>query len=261
LAGREFRLRVREDSALVGRTLQDLDLRASAGINLLTIERRERFGRRLIQPTADSRLEADDVLLLDAFGPQIDIDGVADRFGLARQPLAGTYFSDRAQDIGMAEVMLPAYSPLIGKTLVQARFRSLFNLAVIGLKRGQHPHRESLRDEPLCAGDTLLVVGPWRAIRQLRPDTSQLVIIQLPVEFDEAPPAATRAPHALAILLLVIGLMATGTLPNVQAALIGCLLLGLFGCIDMASAYRAIHWQTLVLIVGMLPFAVALQKT
>src|SRR5690606_25677520 len=55
LAGREFRLRVREDSALVGRTLQDLDLRASAGINLLTIERRERFGRRLIQPTADSR--------------------------------------------------------------------------------------------------------------------------------------------------------------------------------------------------------------
>lgn len=49
--------------------------------------------------------------------------------------------------------------------------------------------------------------------------------------------------------------------PNVVAALVGCLLMGLFRCIDMDGAYRAIHWQSLVLIVGMLPFALALQKT
>jgi di/tricarboxylate transporter len=29
----------------------------------------------------------------------------------------------------------------------------------------------------------------------------------------------------------------------------------------MESAYRSIHWQSLILIVGMLPFALALQKT
>jgi len=50
-------------------------------------------------------------------------------------------------------------------------------------------------------------------------------------------------------------------LPNVHAALVGCLLMGLFGCIDLASAYRAIHWPTLILIVGMLPFSIALQRT
>ena len=55
--------------------------------------------------------------------------------------------------------------------------------------------------------------------------------------------------------------MVSGAVPNVQAALIGCLLLGLFRCIDMNSAYRSIHWQSLVLIVGMLPFSLALQKT
>jgi len=37
--------------------------------------------------------------------------------------------------------------------------------------------------------------------------------------------------------------------------------MGAFRCIDMDSAYRAIHWQSLLLIVGMLPFALALQKT
>ena len=37
--------------------------------------------------------------------------------------------------------------------------------------------------------------------------------------------------------------------------------MGLLGCIDLASAYRSIDWKTIVLIVGMLPFSVALQRT
>jgi len=37
--------------------------------------------------------------------------------------------------------------------------------------------------------------------------------------------------------------------------------MGAMGCMDLESAYRSIHWKTLVLIVGMLPFSIALQKT
>lgn len=59
---------------------------------------------------------------------------------------------------------------------------------------------------------------------------------------------------------MVVG-MVTGVVPHVIAALIACLLMGLFGCIDMPTAYRAIHWPTLLVIVGMLPFAHALEKT
>ena len=66
---------------------------------------------------------------------------------------------------------------------------------------------------------------------------------------------------ALACLLLTLGLMVSGIVPNVQAALIGCLLMGLTGCVDLRSAYRSIHWPSLVLIVGMLPFSLALQRT
>ena len=55
--------------------------------------------------------------------------------------------------------------------------------------------------------------------------------------------------------------MVSGVVPNVQAALIGCLLMGALGCIDFASAYRSIDWKTIVLIVGMLPFSIALERT
>jgi len=63
------------------------------------------------------------------------------------------------------------------------------------------------------------------------------------------------------VLGLVVVLMATGIVPNVQAALIGCLLMGLFACVDFNSAYGSISWKTIVLIVGMLPFSLALQRT
>jgi di/tricarboxylate transporter len=37
--------------------------------------------------------------------------------------------------------------------------------------------------------------------------------------------------------------------------------MGAFGCISLESAYRSIDWKTIVLIVGMLPFSIALQRT
>ena len=74
-------------------------------------------------------------------------------------------------------------------------------------------------------------------------------------------PVQGKALPALLCLILMVGLMVSGVVPNVLAALIACLLMGAFGCIDLDNAYRSIHWKSLVLIVGMLPFSIALQKT
>jgi hypothetical protein len=63
------------------------------------------------------------------------------------------------------------------------------------------------------------------------------------------------------VLGLVVAPMISGVVSNVQTALIGCLLMGLLGCVDFNSAYRCINWKSLVLIVGMLPFSLALQRT
>ncbi|PKP83362.1 MAG: SLC13 family permease [Alphaproteobacteria bacterium HGW-Alphaproteobacteria-18] len=260
LAGREHRLRVKPASPLVGRTIGEMDLRGGAGVNILAIERGWRFSRRLIQPRASSELGAGDILLLDLSGRAPDIDAIARDYGLERQILAGAYFSDHAQDIGMAEVMVPDPSPLIGRTVIGTRFRSRHDVTVIGLKRGREAVEGNILNTELELGDTLLVIGPWRAIRALD-DAREMIVLNLPTEFDEAPPAASRAPFALLSLGVMIVLMVWGVIPNVQAALIACLLMGLFACVNLNAAYRSIHWQSLVLIVGMLPFSIALQKT
>lgn len=118
-----------------------------------------------------------------------------------------------------------------------------------------------LRDEVLRLGDELLLVGRWKAIEALQAGARDLVLRDVPVERADVLPVASKAPQALACLLLVVILMVWGIVPNVQAAFIGCLLMGALGCITLESAYRSIDWKTLVLIVGMLPFSIALQKT
>jgi di/tricarboxylate transporter len=87
------------------------------------------------------------------------------------------------------------------------------------------------------------------------------VVFGLPAEMEEVLPVTGRAGHAVACLVLVVALMVSGLVPNVLAALIGCLLMGLLGITDLNSAYRSIDWKTIVLIVGMLPFSIALQRT
>src|SRR5690606_31875935 len=87
------------------------------------------------------------------------------------------------------------------------------------------------------------------------------IVLDLPVEGEEMAPAANQTPFALLSVAVMVVLMVTGAVPNVIAALIACLMLGLTRCVDLASAYRSIHWPTLLLIVGMLPFATALEKT
>lgn len=261
LAAHEHRLRVTAASGLRGRTLADLDLRASSGIHVIGIERAARFERRLLRPTAATVLKAGDTLLVDLVERADDIDALAARHALERLPLSGHYFADRAQDIGMAELMIPATSRLIGLSPFEARFRTRYDLAIVGLKRGREAHPGPLGHEKLALGDTLLVAGPWRAIRRVGQDRRDLVMLSLPVEEEDVVPAPSRAPHALLALAATVALMVTGAVPDVQAALIGCLIMGATGCLAMPHAYRAIHWQTLLLIVGMLPFSLALQRT
>ena len=161
----------------------------------------------------------------------------------------------------MAEVLLLPTSDLVGKTVLETRFRTRFGLTVVGLRHGLVAREGSLLNEALAVGDTLLLIGPWKDIKKLRSDSRDLVIIKLPAELDEVLQVPGKAPHALACLALVVGLMVSGLVPNVQAALIGCLLMGALGCIDLVSAYRSIDWKTLFLIVGMLPFSIALERT
>lgn len=257
LAGREHRVEVSRSSPLVGQSLEQSRLRTKTGAMLVAIQR----GKTLISPTAKSEILAGDVLLVDLSAPPAEVERICSDLALLPRPLSGGYFRDQSQEIGMAEVLLPATSTLVDRSIVDAHFHDEYGLRVIGLRRGRDAYEGDLREEPLRVGDTLLVLGPWRSIQNLQTHRDDLVVLNLPVEMGEVLPAPGKSWQAIGCLALVVGLMVSGVVPNVVAALIGGLLMGALGITDLTSAYRSIDWKTLVLIVGMLPFSIALQRT
>ncbi|MBK1618885.1 SLC13 family permease [Lamprobacter modestohalophilus] len=268
LAERELRAQIAPDSPAIGQSLAALGLTPDRGLRVIALERKRAYGGCVIGPDDETLLAAGDVLLLDRATSTATDDAQTQplpqcaELGLEPLPLSGLYFADRAQSIGMAEVILPAESRLLGKTLDEAGVQLERGLHAVGLRRGRSVLDAEARAETrLQAGDTLLLVGAWAAIEQLRGQDHDLVTTNLPKELDERLPAAKRAPYAVLSLAVTVGLMVSELLPAMHAALVGVLLMLLFRCIDLDNAYRAISLRTLVLIAGMLPFGMALERT
>ena len=262
LAKREYRLRVLPDSILANKELKDLGLRQE-GINLLAIERKKGKQIRLLKPTGETQLQTDDVLLLDVSHGIKDISNKASESGLEMLNLLPDqhYLTDYLQDLGMTEAIVSPESPLIGSSILDNKIRSNTGLTVVGLSRGQKVITEEFNCTTIKAGDILLVTGFWKDILRAKEEKKNLVMLYIPVEFDEVLPVANKALYAMGVLALVIIAMVAGWIPNVQAVLLGCLLLGVLGIMNMNSAYQSISWKSLILIVGMMPFSLALQRT
>lgn len=261
LTGRARRLAIRPGSPMVGQRLDDLKLRERYGANVIGVERWRRFRRVIVNVNGVSEFRARDVLLIDMSAVEVDLREFCAEQLLEPMVLRGEYFSDQALDVGMAEISLIPESELIGKSVREIAFRTRYGLNVVGLKRDGIALEGSLADEPLLMGDIILVVGNWKLISQLGQKGRDFVVLNMPVEVSEASPAHSQAPHAIFCLVLMVALMLTDEIPNPIAAIIACLLMGKFRCIDAESAYKAIHWPSIILIVGMMPFALALQKT
>lgn len=101
LGSREYRLRVKPRSPLLGRRLGELDLSNRIGARIIVIERGVGRARRLLPRSDDATLEVGDVLLVDLDDDSIEVESLARDYGVELLPTSGTYFTDRAQDVGL----------------------------------------------------------------------------------------------------------------------------------------------------------------
>jgi di/tricarboxylate transporter len=268
-----FRLRVRRGSAVVGKSIQDCGLREQFGVSILEIWRdaapqevAKLGGRRLIlQPDPDSiPVEADTLLkngdLLIVQGEANDVSYAAAALNLAVQPAQiDDYTSLANHEIGLAEVLLPPRSTLVGKTIAETRFGTLFNLTVLGIRRPGIEEELDLKNTALRFGDSLLVQGPWENIQALRQRPRDFVVIGQPEEMIGAP-ARRKAPIALLILAGMLVLLVSNTLTVAAASMLAALAMILAGCLTIDDAYAAVDWKSIVLVAGMLPMSTALEK-
>ncbi len=256
-------LQILPHSPIAGKLLQEMQLRSLHKINILGAERQERFRKEFFVPHGHTEMKAGDILIVHAPILNPDADSLWTTLGLKPIPPAtqGDHLTGTTHELGMAEIILPPDSQIVGQSITSLHFRSKYDLNVIGLRRKRQAVENDLIEEVIHEGDTLLVFGSWNSIRKLQLHAHDFVLLTLPAEADKVAPALQKAPFALLSVFIMVVLMVTGIVPNVIAAFIGCLLMGLFGCLTADSAYKSINWPSLVLIAGMIPFAIALERT
>ena len=267
-----FRVRIPQDSEVVGKTMGSLDLRNRYGLNILEIRRQDnvqqRFMRTVKQYSApDTVLDGNDVLYLS--GDRSQVQRFADDCRLTLMDDHSTEETgDTASldfyDIGIAEVLLMSSARVNNHTVREAGFREKFNVNVLGIRRKQEYLLQDIADVKMHEGDVLLVQGGWKDIARLSNEDEDWVVLGQPLEEAAKVTLDYKAPIAALIMVLMVVLMVFDFIPvaPVTAVLIAAVLMVMTGCVrGMEGAYKTINWQTIVLFAAMMPMSLALEKT
>ncbi|MCO5206315.1 MAG: SLC13 family permease [Anaerolineae bacterium] len=267
-----YRLLVPVTSTLAGKTIADSHLGSDYDVTVLKIMRKPQpeNGKPLAlrtqdpihdQPvlvTAQTHVRADDTLIVR--GDRVDVDKAAAHWELLVQPAKPKDIKALVgRDVGIAEVLFPPRSQLLGRTVADALFAQQYGLQVLGIHR---PGRDDLIDPRgvrLQFGDTIIVQGSWDNIAQLKKRRRQFIVLGDP-ETMESPPHRERSSIALIIMLAMVLAMIFGSYTTVVVTMTAALAMIVFRCLTMDEAYRSINWPSIILIAGMIPMSTALEK-
>ncbi len=171
----------------------------------------------------------------------------------------------KSEEWGFVELLILPGSILIGKTLKQLRKQTFKNALPIAIKKRRNIRntkerlvRKNIEQITLKPGDRLLIEIPKNEINQLD-EMENIAILR---EHKTKPSVnKTKRTISFAILLVVIGLAASGVLPILISALTGVCLLLLTRCLDLNDVYHRINWQVIFLLAGMIPLGIAMNNT
>ncbi|WP_379547028.1 SLC13 family permease [Qipengyuania sp. DSG2-2] len=231
------RLRIGEDSSLVGTELSDMIPRLPKEVEF-------------IDPPK-GKLDGQQRLLLSGTH-----EGIEEAMRTLQGEIAPTWVIDRIHrqatekklDIAVVEMAITADSRLITRTLPSSGIADLYGVAVIGIHRPERLVGEAEKyseggDLRMREGDVLLVMGLPDNLQEFARTDSLLML-----EGMRELPRRSKAWLAAGIMGGTIGLASIGLIPIAIAALAGAILMFVTGCVKFDRVGRALSAQVIVLI-------------
>ncbi|MBS0215083.1 MAG: SLC13/DASS family transporter [Proteobacteria bacterium] len=205
-----------------------------------------------------SPLLGGDILLIEAGADELK--SLHDDPGLDLYPIAR--FGAKANGEGEGEpqlvqaVVAPG-SEFIGRSVRDLDFSRQFRAVIAGLWRRSGAAALRLIDTPLQEGDVLVLWGRPARFSELAAHHGFLML----VPFRGEGMRRLRAPLALLIMLVTIVCAATEWVDPPLAFLMGAVLMVVTRCVDLKRAYREIDVRIYVMIAGVIPLGIAMEKT
>lgn len=246
-------MEVEAGSLLVGQTIEEAGLRGLPGVYLAEIER----GNRVLPAVAPTdRLAANDRLIfVGIVESMVELQRIR---GL--RPATNQVFKLDAprSERCMLEAVVSNRCPLVGKTIRDGKFRSVYNAAVIAVSRSGERINRKIGDIELQPGDQLLLEAHPGFLEEQRNSKDFFLVSRLE---DSTPPGHERAWLAIAILVALVIVAGFEWLPMVHAGLLAAGAMIVSGCCNAATARRSIDWEVLITIAAALGLGETMRGT
>jgi len=161
-----------------------------------------------------------------------------------------------AQHGGIAELVVPPGSSLIGREIGDIKPRRNFGTNILQIFRNEEVIRNGFRTQKLQAGDTLVVHASWKDLKTLSRNKDFVIATEVKYEdlrTNKIKPAVVFFSLALLLFLLTDSLSIS--------LLTGAMGMVLSGVLTMDEAYAAVSWQTVFLLASLIPLGVAVDQS
>jgi di/tricarboxylate transporter len=239
-------------SPLANRTVEDAGLRHLPGLFLVEIDR----AGRVITPVGSDEViqESDRLVFAGVVETIVDLSRIRGLVPAADDERPVSAEAGRR----MSEAVISHSSPLVGRSIRDAGFRTRYDAAVIAVHRNGERVAGKIGDIVLRPGDTLLLQTASGFLRVHRNSPDFYLVSELA---DTENPRYDRAWVALAVLAGLVAIVTLEWLPISVASFVAAGALVATRCISAAQARRSIEWSILIVIAAALGIGTALEKT
>ncbi len=242
-------------SAFAGRTPREIGLRTKFHVNVIAVSSRRPRGMVAGKCNADTLLQQGDTLFIKSSSEEAIEDLVRNgQVAMVSTP------PSLPREVFLAELIIPPRSEFIGRTVREIDFFRHYGAMVVALHDGIQPISTRTSDTQLSPGDTLLIAANTGAMERLKKSRRDMLLVSMQEEQRESS-LTPAAGWVVAILIGMLTAMSTGVVANVTAVLVAAVLTVVAGAFRGSSAYKSIHWESIVMIASIMPLATALDKT
>jgi di/tricarboxylate transporter len=253
VGGDMMQLRVTAESHLVGMYIDEISYMDNS-ISIIALSHGEEI---MIAPNREESVWIGSQLVV--IGQEAFIRDFAERTHcIARRTLDDNFASRLSPGLaGIAEIVIPPRSHVIGKRLRDLRLSKTYGMNVLALVRGDKTIREDRGQEKLQNGDTLIAHVSWNNLHDLSSNRDFIIVTDYPRE--ETRPH--KVPHAVAFFVLALSLVLFTDLRLSIALMTGAIGMVVTRVLSIDEAYAAVDWKTVFLLASLIPLGDAVSSS
>ena len=245
-------IEVPEGSSLAGMKIVDAQVEYS-----VRIVASRYAGKVLVSPPVDALIAVPATLAIIAQPDKLR--AFVTKSGVKLRPKLREFRHLLARSIaGIAEILVPPDSNVIGQTAKDMHFRMTYGLSLLSVVRAGEAITDKVAEVPFAAGDMLLCHTRWEYLARLEKDRDFVIVTS---DYPRERQEPYKLALALAFFVLAIGMIIFTNILLPIALLTGAMGMIVSGVLTMDEAYKAVSWKTVFLLAGLLPLGVAVETS